>query len=232
MILCDLPYGTTKNKWDTVIPLDRLWAEYERLITDTGAIVLFAQTPFDKILGASKIELLKYEYIWDKKRPTGYLNANFAPMKRHEKNLVFSKGSACYVKNNSKAMSFYPKGLIEVNKKIKRGAQNGNYDNVHYCTESVQKMTNYPISILEYKTETGLHPTQKPVPLIEFLINTYTNESDLVLDNCAGSFTTAEACFNTNRKAICIEKELKYYEIGVERMKRAKEKQGLFMTPQ
>jgi site-specific DNA-methyltransferase (adenine-specific) len=217
-ILCDLPYGTTKNKWDSTLPLDKLWAEYERIITYNGAIVLFAQTPFDKVLGVSKIDLLKYEYVWNKKRPTGYMNANFAPMKLHENILVFSKASACYVKDKSKAMAYYPTDLVAVNKKIKRTAQNGNYDHKHYDLESTQKFTGYPNSILEFAHETGLHPTQKPTELFEYLIKTYTNEGDLVLDNCAGSGTTAIACLNTNRQFIVMEKEQEYYDIILKRV--------------
>ena len=220
MILCDLPYGTTKNKWDSTLPLDKLWAEYERIISYNGAIVLFAQTPFDKVLGASKIGLLKYEYIWNKKRPTGFFNANYAPMKQHENILVFSKASACYVKDKSKAMAFFPQDLIEVNRSIKRTAQNGNYDGSHYKLESNQKYTGYPTSILEFAPETGLHPTQKPLPLLEYLVSTYSNENDIVLDNCAGSFTTAIACLNTNRNYICMEKEKSYFDIGAERIKK------------
>jgi len=216
-IICDLPYGTTKNKWDSIVPLDKLWAEYERIITNNGAIVLFAQTPFDKVLGSSKIDLLKYEFIWNKKRPTGYMNANFAPMKLHENILVFSKASACYVKDKSKAMAYYPTSLVAVNKKIKRTAQNGNYDHKHYDLESTQKFTGYPNSILEFAPETGLHPTQKPIELMEYLLKTYTNEGDMVLDNCMGSGTTNLACIKLNRKSIGIEKEKQYYDIAVRR---------------
>ena len=218
MILCDLPYGTTKNKWDSIIPLDKLLAEYERIISYNGAIVLFAQTPFDKVLGASKIDLLKYEYVWNKKRPTGFFNANYAPMKQHENILVFSKASACFVKDKSKAMNYYPRDLQEVNRNIKRTAQNGNYDGSHYKLESNQKFTNYPKSILEFAPETGLHPTQKPTKLFEYLIKTYTNEGDLVLDNTAGSGTTAIACLNTKRQFIVMEKEQKYYDIILKRV--------------
>lgn len=213
-----MPYGTTKNKWDSTVPLDKLWKEYERIITDNGAIVLFAQTPFDKVLGASKIDLLKYEFIWNKKRPTGFFNANYAPMKQHENILVFSKSSACYVKDKSKAMAFYPKGLVEVNRSIKRTAQNGNYDGSHYKLESNQKYTGYPTSILEFAPETGLHPTQKPLPLLEFLVSTYSNENDIVLDNCMGSNTTGLACQRLNRQYIGIEKEKAYYDISVKRL--------------
>jgi site-specific DNA-methyltransferase (adenine-specific) len=218
LILCDLPYGTTKNKWDSTVPLDKLWSEYERIITYNGAIVLFAQTPFDKVLGASKIDLLKYEYVWNKKRPTGFFNANYAPMKQHENILVFSKASACFVKDKAKAMAFYPQDLIEVNRSIKRTAQNGNYDGSHYKLESTQKYTGYPTSILEFAPETGLHPTQKPLPLLEYLVSTYSNENDIVLDNCMGSNTTGLACQRLNRQFIGIEKEKSYYDISVKRL--------------
>lgn len=218
LILCDLPYGTTKNKWDSTVPLDRLWCEYERVITDNGAIVLFAQTPFDKVLGASKINLLKYEYIWNKKRPTGYMNANFAPMKLHENILVFSKASACYVKDKSKAMAYYPTDLVAVNKKIKRTAQNGNYDHKHYDLESTQKFTGYPKSILEFAPETGLHPTQKPLELMKYLIKTYSKEDDIVMDNCMGSNTTGLACKELNRQYIGIEKDEQYFKIAEQRI--------------
>jgi site-specific DNA-methyltransferase (adenine-specific) len=218
LILCDLPYGTTKNKWDSTVSLEKLWAEYERIITNNGAIVLFAQTPFDKVLGASKIDLLKYEYVWNKKRPTGYMNANFAPMKLHENILVFSKASACYVKDKSKAMAYYPTDLVAVNKKIKRTAQNGNYDHKHYDLESTQKFTGYPNSILEFAPETGLHPTQKPLDLMKYLIKTYSNEDDVVIDNCMGSNTTGLACKELNRQYIGIEKDKNYYDVSVSRV--------------
>ena len=116
MILCDLSYGTTKNKWDSVIDLDELWLSYERVIKKNGAIVLFGQTPFDKVLGASNLKLLKYEWVWKKKRATGRLNCNFAPMKDHENILVFSKSSAAFVKDKSKSMNYNPQGLIDCNK--------------------------------------------------------------------------------------------------------------------
>ena len=218
LILCDLPYGTTKNKWDSTVSLNELWKEYERVITDNGAIVLFAQTPFDKVLGASKIDLLKYEFIWNKKRPTGYMNANFAPMKLHENILVFSKASACYVKDKSKAMAYYPIDLVAVNKQIKRTAQNGNYDHKHYDLESTQKFTGYPNSILEFAPETGLHPTQKPLELMKYLIKTYSNEDDVVMDNCMGSNTTGLACKELNRQYIGIEKDKNYYDVSVSRV--------------
>jgi site-specific DNA-methyltransferase (adenine-specific) len=221
MILCDLPYGTTKNKWDSVLPLDKLWAEYERIITNNGAIVLFAQTPFDKVLGASKIDLLKYEYVWNKKRPTGHLNSKFAPMKQHENILVFSKASASFVKDKAKAMCFNPQYSKGKPYTIFRANKSSScYDLKHQKKniETVNDGFRYPISILEFAPETGLHPTQKPLELMEYLVKTYTNEGELVLDNTAGSGTTAIACLNTKRQFIVMEKEQKYYDIILKRV--------------
>ena len=226
-IILRLTLWYDKNKWDSTLPLNELWLQYERIISNKGAIVLFAQTPFDKVLGASKLGLLKYEYIWNKKRPTGFFNANYAPMKQHENILVFSKASACFVKNKSNAMSFYPQDLIEINKSIKRTAQNGNCDGSHYQLESNQKYTGYPISILEFAPQTGLHPTQKPVPLLEYLIKTYANEGDTVLDNTMGSGTTGVACKQLNRSFIGIEMDDKYFEIASNRISLAVEDASL-----
>jgi len=221
MVLCDLPYGTTKNKWDCIIPLEPLWVQYRRVISDRGTIVLFAQTPFDKVLGASNLAMLKYEFIWNKRRPTGFMNANFAPMKLHENILVFSKASGCFVKDASKAMVYHPVGLLPSTHRVTR-THSGNYDTKHYDLESTQKFTNYPTSILEFAPETGLHPTQKPVPLLEYLIKTYTNEGETVLDNCAGSGSTGVACVNTNREFIGIELDDKYFEIASNRIREAR----------
>lgn len=218
-IICDLPYGTTKNKWDSIIPLDKLWQQYERIIADNGAIVLFAQTPFDKVLGASKIDLLKYEYIWNKKRPTGHLNSKFAPMKQHENILVFSKASASFVKDKSKAMCFNPQFRKGKPYTCKNGRASSNYDEKNYeQVITINDGNYYPISILEFAPETGMHPTQKPVPLLEYLIKTYTNESDTVLDNTMGSGTTGVACKNLNRNFIGIEKDENYFKIAEQRI--------------
>ena len=219
-IICDLPYGTTKNKWDSVLPLDKLWAEYERIITNNGAIVLFAQTPFDKVLGASKIDLLKYEYVWNKKRPTGHLNSKFAPMKQHENILVFSKASASFVKDKSKAMCFNPQFTTGKPYTIFRKDNSSScYDLKHQKKniETVNDGYRYPTSILEFAPETGLHPTQKPLELMEYLVKTYTNEGDTVLDNTMGSGTTILATIKNNRIGIGIEKEKQYYDVAVRR---------------
>lgn len=221
LILCDLPYGTTKNKWDSTVPLDKLWAEYERIISYNGAIVLFAQTPFDKVLGASKIDLLKYEYVWNKKRPTGHLNSKFAPMKQHENILVFSKASASFVKDKSKAMCFNPQFTTGKPYRIFRKDNSSScYDLKHQKKniETVNDGYRYPTSILEFAPETGLHPTQKPLSLLEYLVSTYSNENDIILDNCMGSNTTGLACQRLNRQFIGIEKEKAYYDIAVKRL--------------
>jgi len=228
MILCDLPYGTTKNKWDFVIDLVKLWGEYKRIIKTNGAIVLTAQTPFDKILGCSNLEWLKYEWIWYKYNSTGFLNANFAPLKEHENILVFSEGSASFVKDKSNSMNYYPQNLKQHNKIMKRSAGKGNYDEKNIPTQSVQKFTNYPTSVLKFQQEKGLHPTQKPVALFEYLIKTYTNENDLVLDNCMGSGTTAIACINTNRNYLGFELDKTYFDIAEERIRIAKSQLRLF----
>ena len=220
MILCDLPYGTTKNKWDSIINLDELWLSYERVIKKNGAIVLFGQTPFDKVLGASNLKLLKYEWVWRKNRATGRLNCNFAPMKDHENILVFSKSSASFVKDKSKSMNYNPQGLIDCNKINKRKAGSClNYDTKHDVSENIATKTNYPKSVLEFKGDKGgLHPTQKPVSLLEYLIKTYTQEGETVLDNCMGSGSTGVACKNTNRSFIGIELDQNYFEIAKKRI--------------
>lgn len=201
MILTDLPYGTTKNKWDTIIPLGLLWEQYERIIKDNGAIVLTAQTPFDKVLGASNLKLLKYEWIWEKSNATGHLNAKRMPMKNHENILVFYKKPPVY----------NPQGVTPFNKVTRRGGNGDNYGKSN--TSNFQEVTNYPRTIQKFSYDKQkLHPTQKPVALFEYLIKTYTNEGETVLDNCMGSGTTAIACLNTNRNYIGFELEKEYFE--------------------
>lgn len=210
MILCDLPYGTTQNKWDSVIDLDKLWLQYERIIKDNGAIVLTSQTPFDKVLGYSNLKMLKYEWIWNKLSPTGHLNAKKMPMKKTENVLVFYKNLPTY----------NPQGLIYNPRIKKRSSQSvGNSSYGKHNDENLSEYSGYPTNLLEFMRESGLHPTQKPVALFEYLIKTYTNENDLILDNCIGSGTTAIACINTNRKYIGIELNKDYYNITIGRIK-------------
>jgi site-specific DNA-methyltransferase (adenine-specific) len=217
MILADLPYGTTQCKWDSVIDLQKMWLQYERIITPNGAIVLTAQTPFDKVLGSSNLKLLKYEWIWEKSSATGHLNAKKMPMKAHENVLVFYKKPPVY---NYQKTEGHERKVSKAEHKIN-------------CKESDiynkgQKLTNYdsteryPRSVLKFssdKQKSKLHPTQKPILLMEYFIKTYSNEGDIILDNTAGSGTTGIACINTNRKYILIEKEQKYIDIINERIK-------------
>lgn len=209
MILCDLPYGTTRNKWDSVIPLDKLWEQYERIIKDNGCIALFAQTPFDKVLGASNLKLLKYEWIWQKDNGTGFLNAEKMPLKLHENILIFYKKPPVYNPQMRKGFKPYSQ---------KSGRGSSNYG------EQVKVITNnngdrYPVDVIDFKRDKDkLHPTQKPVALLEYLIKTYTNEKETVLDNCMGSGSTGIACQNTNRNFIGFELNEKYFNIAKERL--------------
>ena len=212
MILCDLPYGTTANKWDTVLPLDWLWDEYNRIIKDSGAIVLTAQTPFDKVLGASNIENLKYEWIWVKPSGTGHLNAKKMPLKNHENILVFYKKLPTYNPQMTKGTPYTQKS----------GRASSNYNPQERVT-TVNEGYRYPLTVQRFNNERGLHPTQKPVTLFEYLIKTYTNEGETVLDNCMGSGTTAIACINTNRNYIGFELDEGYYKASIERINNHKD---------
>lgn len=211
MILCDLPYGTTKNKWDSTIQLDELWKQYNRIIKINGAICLFAQTPFDKVLGSSNIKMLKYEWIWKKDNATGFLNAKKMPLKIHENILVFYKKLPKY--NPQMRTGFKPYQC----KQGRHSSNYGAYEKGHVTKSNGER---YPIDILEFKREHGLHPTQKPVALLEYLIKTYTDENELVLDSCMGSGSTGVAALNTNRRFIGIELDEKYFQIAKARMRR------------
>ena len=208
MILCDLPYGTTRNKWDSVIHLGELWLEYKRICR--GAVVLTAQTPFDKVLGASNLAMLKYEWIWEKPKATGHLNAKKMPMKAHENILVFYEKLPTYNPQKTAGEPYKPSG---------GESKLDNYGDFAAIREGSSDGTRYPRSVVKFKHETKpVHPTQKPVDLMEYLIRTYTNEGDVVLDNCMGSGTTGVACRNLNRKFIGIELDGRYYEVAKERI--------------
>jgi len=216
MIFCDLPYGTTQNKWDSVIDLDKLWVEYNRVIKDNGAIVLFAQTPFDKVLGSSNLKMLKYEWVWEKTQATGHLNAKKMPMKAHENILVFYKNLPTY--NPQKTTGHKP-----MNSGVRRSSlKNENYNEINKVDLPFGGDTDrYPRTVLEFKSDKQkkyLHPTQKPLLLIEYMIKTYTNEGDLILDNACGSGTTGRGAKNLNRNYIMMEQETKYYEIACKRV--------------
>ena len=228
MILCDLPYGTTDCKWDTIIPFEPLWAQYKRLIKNNGAIVLTASQPFTSALVMSNPGWFKYEWIWDKVRGANFFNLGNRPLKTQEQVLVFSKTAA---------FTFNPHRVFRSESSLKRDpiGKSRKYksavtSNIGHYNRDINGTCSYnedgkkhPVDIIRFSiVEKGVyelkHPTKKPVALFEYLIRTYTNEGDTVLDNCAGSFTTAIACLNTNREYICIEKDEKYFEVGRNRI--------------
>lgn len=220
MILCDLPYGTTASKWDSIIDFEKLWGQYERIISDNGAIVLTASGSFTHKVISSSEKLFKYKWIWIKSRPGNFVNANNRPMTKYEEILVFSKGNTANGSKNK--MKYNPQGLIEVNKTTKAspnrfGSMAGKRPSHQKYTK--QKYTNYPVDILEFNSLGSYsHPNQKPVPLFEYLIKTYTNEGETVLDNCMGSGTTGVACKNLNRNFIGMELDETYFEIAKDRI--------------
>jgi len=221
MILCDLPYGTTACKWDTIIPLDPLWEQYKRIIKDNGAIVLTASQPFTSRLVMSNPEWFKHEWIWEKATGSNFATTKYMPMKEHENILVFGGGRLKY---NPQLQERKGGGLKRVLSPYKSNTTVTN--SVYGDFKTSVKGKNYnelrnPSSVQYFNNREdsrGLHPTQKPVALFEYLIKTYTNEGDLVLDNCAGSGTTGVACQNLNRNYILIEKEPKYYDIILKRL--------------
>ena len=214
-IICDLPYGTTACKWDSIIPLEPLWQQYKRIIKDNGAIVLTASQPFTTKLISSNYEMFHHEIIWNKRFAANYAQAKTHPQKIHESVLVFG------IKPK-----YYPQMILR-DKPIKKGKNSGAemYGGVSGLgrADYVGKVYThkYPETIIEYSSRAekrGLHPTQKPVALFEYLIKTYTNEGDMVLDNTMGSGTTNLACLNLNRRSIGIEKETPYYDIAIKRL--------------
>lgn len=217
MVLCDLPYGTTRCRWDSVIDLSKLWSEYRRIIKANGAIVLTAQTPFDKVLGASNLDMLKYEWIWEKTQATGHLNAKKMPLKAHENILVFYKDLPTY--NPQKTNGHKP--INSYTKYVKTQNNTELYGEMKQEISGGGETDRFPRSVLLYssdKQKSCLHPTQKPLALMEYLIATYSNEGETILDNCAGSGTTGLAAKNLNRNYIMIEKDLKNYEICINRL--------------
>jgi DNA modification methylase len=224
MIFCDLPYGTTKCRWDSIIDLNKLWDQYKRIIKDNGAILLFAQTPFDKVLGSSNLEMLRYEWIWEKTQATGHLNAKKMPMKAHENILVFYKKLPTYNPQKTSGHERKVSKSYQRNICIKRREEKWG-DNYIYGKETTatdyDSTERYPRSVQKFpsdKQKSKLHPTQKPLSLIEYMIKTYTNEGDLVLDNTCGSGTTGLACKNLNRNYIMMEKEYEFYKISTNRI--------------
>ena len=212
-IITDPPYGTTACKWDSIIPLDPMWDRLKRIIKRNGAIVLTAQTPFDKVLGFSNISNLKYEWIWEKTAATGHLNSKKAPMKAHENILVFCEGLPIY--NPQKTFGHKP-----TNSYTKRNGDGECYGKTSVVSGGGDT-SRFPRTVQLFKSDkqkNRLHPTQKPIALMEYLIKTYTNEGETVLDFTMGSGTTGVACINTNRNFIGIELDDKYFEIAKNRI--------------
>ena len=214
MILCDLPYGTTQNKWDVIIPLDELWKQYERIIKDSGMICLTSAEPFTSTLITSNKKLFKYDLIWDKKISSGFLNAKRMPLRRHEQILCFYKKLPTYNPEMVTRGKVRKKGIT-----TETGKHTSNYGKFENCV--VENNEYYPTSIIEVSNanrKDKLHPTEKPLELFEYLIKTYTNDGELVLDNAMGSGTTGVACKNLNRNFIGIEKDENYFKIAEQRI--------------
>lgn len=212
LILCDLPYGTTQCAWDSIIPLDRLWEQYSRLIKPKGVIALTAMQPFTSLLVASNLQMFRYEWIWEKGNASGFLNANKQPMRAHESVLIFYKEQPTY---NPQMVHDQPR------RTAKRKTVNSEcYGKAIGLTE-YDSTSRHPRSVQFFssdKQKANYHPTQKPVALMQYLIETYTNRGDWVLDSCMGSGTTGVACVNTGRNFIGIEKESKYLQVATDRI--------------
>ena len=224
MILCDLPYGTTACKWDAIIPFEPLWEQYKRIIVDIGAVVLFGKEPFSSRLRISNLEMYKYDWIWIKDTKSNFMQANNQPLNNIEMISVFSKAYARQIKNKP-IMKYNPQFSngnrysipkdSEVTDLFKQNHKNGIY--THYKRDTSKR---YPYNTLRFNIDKPkIHPTQKPVALLEYLIKTYTNEGETVLDNCMGSGSTGVACINTNRNFIGYELDEKYFEIAEKRIK-------------
>lgn len=230
LILCDLPYGTTASSWDKEIPADKLWNEYKRIISSNGSILLFASGLFEPRVMLSNIADYKYKWVWIKNNSTNFVHAKNRPMTKHESILVFSKAPMGHVSQlGEKRMTYNPQGLVAVNKTIKAGK--GRFGTIagvrpSHKEEFTREYTNYPVDVLldfpEPSANEKQHTNEKPVALLEYLIKTYTNEGDVVLDNCMGSGSTGVACINANRNFIGIELDENYFNIAKNRIEKNK----------
>ena len=220
MILCDLPYGTTASSWDKIIDSNSMWKEYERIVKDKGAICLFSSGLFTNKLINSNDKLYRYKWIWFKTKRGNFVNAKNRPMTAYEEICIFSKGVTANGCENK--MNYHPQDLKPIYKVNKDGGSRFGTmagKRPSHQETTIQEWTNYPFDVLQFDSVgKPIHPTEKPTQLLEYLIKTYTNEGDLVLDNCAGSFTTAIAAENTKRNWICMEQLEEYCEIGKKRI--------------
>ncbi len=228
MILADLPYGTTACSWDTIIPFEPLWENYKRIVKSNGCIALFGSEPFSSHLRLSNIKQYKYDWIWEKEQGSNPLNAKFQPIKIHEHIHIFSDSASTYSVNG--VMQYYP-----IMVKGKPYAYNSKKDGNHTFHSSLNHKkyinnegTRFPKTVLKFNTERGFHATQKPVSLLEYLILTYTNENQTVLDNTMGSGSTGVACIRTNRNFIGYEKDSNYFSIAEKRILEEIDKTSLF----
>lgn len=214
MIISDLPYQQTSNKWDIMIPLDKLWEQYNRLLKPNGVVALTGSQPFTSMLVMSNLKMYKHEWIWIKNRGSNFANTVREPFKEHEQVLIFSNGKWTY---NKQMQERTGSGLDRVKYDFNHITESENYRKFDRPSESKGKQLRVPSSWQKFNTEVGLHPTQKPSKLYEYLLNTYSNEEELILDSCAGSGTLVEACLKTKRQYVVIEKEEKYFNIIKER---------------
>jgi len=217
MILCDLPYGTTACKWDTIIPFEPLWEQYKRIIKDNGAIVLTASQPFTSALVMSNIKMFRYCWMWEKEKGTGFANSKKMPLKLYEEVCVFYKKLPLYTPPREKLDKPYSRSFNDCNTK----SLSNRMTSMDYVGKTIYYEYKTPTNKLKYSRDNannGVHPTQKPVALFEYLIKTYTSVGDTILDNCAGSGTTAIACLNTKRNYILIEKDHEYCKIAQDRI--------------
>jgi site-specific DNA-methyltransferase (adenine-specific) len=217
MILCDPPFGLTECKWDITIDIQGMFDEYKRILKPNGAMVIFSQQPYTSKLVLSCVELFKYSLIWKKSRKGNFAQAPYRFMSEHEDILVFSKGKTA--KNGNPRMKYNAQGTRECNE-VQQGKKGGSEHRKGRKEQDtyIQSKTGYPGTVLEFKNEKGFHPTQKPVSLCEYLIRSFTNEGDVVLDNCMGSGTTAIACLKSNRNYIGFETNVVYFEKSRERI--------------
>lgn len=234
LIITDLPYGSTKCKWDTIIDMDALWKQYTRILKKPhGVVALFGQQPFTSRLISSNYKWFKYNIIWKKNKTTQYLLANYRPMKCTEDVAIFSPGGAAAASKKKGNMTYNPQGLVPVNIKKKNSEKRigkmlnqshhlGPNNKLTGNSEYSQKFTNYPTEFIEFNIESDtIHETQKPVKLLEYLTKTYSHEGGVVLDSTMGSGTAGVACVNTNRKFIGIELEQKYFDLAKKRIEDA-----------
>lgn len=225
LVLCDPPYGTTLCAWDSIIPLDLMWEQLLRISTPLASFVFTASQPFTSMLGASNLAMLKYAWVWEKNRPTGHVHAKNKPMKKHEDVLVFSRGTTVHASQSSSRMTYNPQGLVPLDTPAIRRVNTTGDDTVLALREShrdtVRTVEGFPHSILRYDTPSKterVHPTQKPVALFRYLVDTYSNEGDVVLDFAMGSGTTGVACVQSNRNFIGIEQNAEYFQIASTRI--------------